>query len=234
MSRLYVVLNFLFPCRCLVCGKTMDPFARKSYHLCPTCRGEITLLGGRRCTRCSIPLISEQAVCTRCRDQEYFFSHNYSLFEYTGIVRELLYYYKFKARQNLGFLFAELLEAYLDTEKRGVPVIPVPSKPANIRKRGLDHMKHLARILRKDYGVRVLDCLARRGGSSQKELGKKERFLNIRGKILFTGGFNPETVKRAVLLDDVFTTGATVSECARVLLRLGLREVSVVTLALDQ
>jgi competence protein ComFC len=192
------------------------------------------LLRGGRCARCSMPLISAEYICTRCRDQEYAFSCNHSLYEYTGIVRELLYHYKFKARRSLGFLFAELLGEYLNAEKRGVPVIPVPSRPANVRKRGLDHMKHLARILSADHGVRVLDCLARRGGSSQKELGKKERFRNIRGTIRVGGGFDPQTITRAVLLDDIFTTGATVSECARVLKSRGLREVSVVTLALDQ
>jgi competence protein ComFC len=226
-------LNFMFPCRCLACGKVLAASARERYHLCPACRKKITFLSGRRCIKCSIPLISEERVCTRCREQEYFFRHNHSLCEYRGIVKELIYFYKFKARQNLGFLFAEILGAYLDTEKQGLPVIPVPSKPANIRKRGWDHMKNLVRILRRDYGVPVLDCLKRKGGASQKELDKKERFRNIRGKIHHTGGHGLETVERAVLLDDIFTTGATASECARVLIRGGLKEVSVVTLALD-
>jgi len=231
---LYGLLDIIFLGCCLSCGRELAVFYRENYQICPDCRTSITFLQGPGCEKCGITLISEQHVCTRCRQQEYYFSQNRSVCTYEGVMRELLHHYKFKARQNLAYLFAELIGEQYAKHYAGYCVVPVPSRSAATRKRGWDHVKRMTRILQKKYGIPILSCLRRIRGTPQKKLGKKARFQNIRGSIRCVRGWKTGYPERVVLLDDIFTTGATANECARVLMENGVKKVAVLTLAMDQ
>ncbi len=107
--------------------------------------------------------------------------------------------------------------------------MPVPPRPG---RRGLDPVERIARILERRWGITVCRCLSRTGGTEQKSLDFAGRSRNLKGRITVRparGGVPP----LAVLLDDVFTTGATADACARALLEAGSVEVRVVTLAVD-
>ncbi len=183
--------------------------------------------------KCSIPLISEAEICTRCREQCYHFICNYSLCEYRDIIKELIYFYKFKAKQSLAFFFAELLYKYLSRKKQKFFLVPIPSIRSNVRKRGWDHIKGITRVLHNRYRIPVLSCLKRKGGVTQKDLSSRDRFANVLGKVFCIHPQKLIGIREAVLLDDIFTTGATANECARVLLNNGIKKVSVLTIALD-
>jgi competence protein ComFC len=201
--------------------------------MCRECQGKVVFIKGRRCIKCSVSLISEAKICTRCREREYYFTQNYALCEYRDTIKDLIYFYKFKAKRTLCFFFAELLYKYLSLKKTKYLLIPVPSMQHNVRKRGWDHMRLIARVLHNRYRIPVLSCLKRKGWITQKELSSRERFENIVGSISCTHGQQLIGLQEAVLLDDIFTTGATANECARVLIDNGVKEVSVLTVALD-
>ena len=223
-------MELLFPGRCLLCGEELVFNSREGEPLCLACRaGLIPLDSPRRCAVCSLPLLSEQRLCTRCRKREYEFESNLSLFEYQGDIRELLYQYKFRNRLRLAGVLAGFYAQALRAGFPGAALVPAPANPQAVRRRGWDPVERVCRILERAHGFAVCRALGRRAGKPQKLLGYEERRLNLRGTIRL------RRVPPAdpVLLDDVFTTGATASECARLLRLGGASRVRVLTLAID-
>jgi predicted amidophosphoribosyltransferase len=150
-------------------------------------------------------------------------------------VKELIYQYKLLGRKRVGLVFGDQMGRALHETYNGLTVIPVPPRPASLRKRGWDHVDQLCVVLEKRYGIRALRCLKRVGGGPQKALGFEDRQSNIASARI---SINPKLVpskvaSEAVLIDDIFTTGATANECARVLKSSGFERVRVLTLALD-
>ena len=217
--------------RCLACGVTLACSGDCRGPVCSSCRSGLELITGRRCLTCSRQLLSETDRCTRCRNRDYAFADNTSLLAYTGAARRLLYHYKFKARTRLADLFAEALVAagLVDGESC---VIPVPARPRSPLERTsrFDQTGLIARGLRRRTGCAVHDALRRSAGPPQKRLDYDARSRNVAGRI--RSATSRPLPERVTLLDDVFTTGATAHECARVLARCGVRETRVVTVAL--
>lgn len=93
-------------------------------------------------------------------------------------------------------------------------------------------MSAISAVLSKKYNQIILDCLARKNSKSQKKLGYNERITNLKGKIVFRGKTRhiPESV---LLIDDIFTTGATLEQCAAVLKENGFITVNALTIAID-
>jgi ComF family protein len=225
-----VILELLFPGRCLLCGEELVFQASDGEPLCPACRaGLVPLAGTRRCAVCSLPLISETRFCTRCRKREYEFQSNFSLFEYRGEIRELLYQYKFRNRLRLAGVLARFYAEVLRASFPGAVLVPAPGNPQAVRRRGWDPVERICRVLERRYGFRASRALARRAGPPQKLLGYEERLRNLRGTIRL----QRQPLAEPVLLDDVFTTGATASECVRLLRLGGASRVRVLTLAID-
>jgi len=225
-----VALELLFPGRCLLCGGELAFNARGQEPLCLQCReGLVPVSGTRRCEVCSLPLISESKVCTRCRKRRYEFESNLSLFEYQGGIRELLYQYKFRNRRRLAAVLAGYFAEALRAGFPGAVLVPAPGNPQAVARRGWDPVLRICRLLQRAYGLPVCRALSRRAGPPQKLLDYEERLRNLRGTIRLRRPVGAEPL----LLDDIFTTGATASECARLLRLGGASRVRVLTLAID-
>jgi competence protein ComFC len=235
MRSISSLLSIILPESCVLCGESLEYRFRKNYPVCSSCMAAIVPLSGdNRCCRCGIDLVSEHLICTRCRDSDYCFDSNIPLFRYSGSTRELLYQYKFKKRRRLAWLFAEFLEPVIAGRYPGRIVVPVPSNRTARSRRGFDHIMEIALILDRRFGLPVRTIITNTARTQQKGLGFDERIENLKGKIGLIGrGPVPQTPEAVVLLDDVFTTGATVSECARVLKSSGIGHVDVVTIAID-
>jgi len=220
-----------------LCGGELSFNSRRGEPLCRECRaGLVPLSGARRCVVCSLPLISEEALCTRCRRREFQFDGNRSLFEYQGAIRELLYQYKFRNRLRLAGVLAGFFAEALRAGYPGIVLVPVPANPQAVARRGWDPVERICRVLEREHGRAVCRALARRSGPPQKLLGYEERLRNLRLRLRCNPLFAASATAPAaetLLLDDVFTTGATASECARLLKQAGASRVRVLTLAID-
>lgn len=225
---LNTVTKLLFPEVCRLCGKELRYAGRV---LCPDCSTKIRLLGGERCIRCGRLLISAGVTCLSCRTKSYLFASNLPIFPYSDPFKELFLRYKFGGDRKLGGWLAGLTAAFMVNHPPDGPIVPVPGNPKSIRKRGWDQVGYIAQFLQNRYGYTVLPILRRKKSKQQKTLGFAERSANIRGKIDLNAHI--KTPKYVVLFDDIFTTGATVQECTRVLLHNGSAQVRVVTLAID-
>jgi ComF family protein len=230
------VLEIVYPRRCLCCGDPLLFQGSLRFPICRSCGQALSPIEAeRRCLVCSIPLISELQRCTRCSERRYSFTSNFSLYEYRGPIRQIISQFKFSNRRSLAGLIARLLRSELECRYTGLPLVPVPGSRRSVRRRGWDPMHEVARALHRTGGSETLALLVRPSGSPQKGLRYQERRDNIHGTIRLRrfgkrlGGL-PE---RVVLLDDIFTSGATADECARVLRQGGVRQVYVLTLAME-
>jgi len=166
----------------------------------------------------------------RCREAAYGFESNVALFAHEGQAKALLRCFKFEGRTRLTPFFA----AHAADAIRGVgaflPIVPVPPRP---RRERPDPAELVARCLERGYGMDVRRLLERSAGTQQKSLDFTRRRENLAGKIRLRPAAGPVPTE-CILLDDVFTTGATMDACARVLKEAGCRRVYGLTLVIEE
>ncbi len=155
----------------------------------------------------------------------------YSYWWYDPPFSEIIKQYKFSGRHRLSKYFAELvfktmITLSLDVE---VPIVPVPTTPEAIRRRGFDTNRMILSSLNKKLDVSVVEILTTRGmRQQQSSLGMEERKENVRGSFVIVNNRLPD---RVILFDDVVTSGSTIRECAKTLKDNGTSEVTLVSLA---
>jgi ComF family protein len=243
----------LFPSDCRICGEPLLNISRLP--VCPDCLAEIEPVQGRVCSVCGERVLSSYAFsdpdglmrCPVCRRIERSFERAVAYGSYDGGLRELIHLLKYNGvRPAAGVLGRMLAEAIAELEPEfgddPVLVIPVPLYKGKRRERGFNQaevvtraaLKILAKAKNAGHESRlqlVPDLLQRiRDTRSQIGLTSHQRRENMRGA--FAVPRAAEVTGRDVLIvDDVYTTGTTVSECARVLRRAGARRVWVATVA---
>lgn len=241
--------QLIFPTSCVICGTEYrsGAFCRLPGSLLtvvPLCRGCFDALMEERivdpCSVCGKPLISEQGRCLSCRSRYTEtappFAANTALFPYAGKAKALISAYKFGNRKDLAPLLAALLaRCALPPPGPDVRLIPVPFRPAGKRKRGWDPVDTVCSILSRRYGYEVSKLLRRRGNSQQKTMNALERRQNIAGSVFIRGAGIPALDEgcRCYLIDDVFTTGATLAACSSLLAGHGFPCLGSCTLVID-
>ncbi|MBN2720656.1 MAG: ComF family protein [Proteobacteria bacterium] len=226
-------LDALFPPVCVVCQELSDG---DHPHCCRACLEAFEAIGSSCCPECGRPFPIAQAshICLQCLTGEGFVALCRSLFYYRGSLPAILSCLKYrKDFCVLDPLVEKMLDASgkLDTFPEADMIVPVPVSRRGLWSRGFNQSALLARFLGKSRGIPVENgVLSRKGSKAQVGLGKKERRRNAQKS--FGPGRRIEIVggKKVLLFDDVYTTGATVAACARILKHSGA-SVSILTLA---
>ena len=174
-------------------------------------------------------LPEQDTPCPGCRDQELAFLSHEALFDYRGLLQEILQEFKFSGGIGLAPLFAELLARRIAARYGDAVVVPVPARLQRIRRYGYDTVELLARRLQDTHHLPVQRLLRRRRGRQQKGLDFASRASNLQGRIRL---LRPSS-QPVLLIDDVYTTGATVNECATLLAAAGAPSVRALTLVQD-
>ena len=224
----------LYPldCTCDVCGEELVEKTR--YRLCSDCIENLPFAKGHICLNCGMPLDDESDYCNRCQNQKSAFVKNRSPLVYDGEVKKLIYKFKFSRKkyiaQTLGALMADkYLESGMDSEI----IVYVPMTDAEVKKRGFNQAELLAYEVGGRLDIPVLGALVKiKDTSQQKELKGKDRAVNLEGA--FACLFEQVKGRKILLVDDIFTTGATANECANTLLKAKAREVCVLTAAVTK
>lgn len=161
-----------------------------------------------------------------CRSKGYF-TDGWCVGARADTLKKLLETYKFSAAKETSGVCAELLDAQLPVLPPDCVIIPVPTASAHRRVRGFGHMELVARRLAKRRELPSLLVLQRTDNETQHFKSRKER-LQLSAKSFRTATAPPETI---LLVDDIYTTGATLRACAQVLRSHGAKQVFVASIA---
>jgi competence protein ComFC len=204
----HFLADLLFPPRCVFCSEIIPPGTQ----ICENCEKTVLPEGTIR----NFQLHSPNSVVP-CA----------ALFSYEGKVRESMLRYKFYGEKRCAQYYAEKLSAFMREAFPGTAfslVTWVPLSESERKKRSYDQAEWISRLLARELGLPCLPCLKKTGKNRvQHLLRREERAANVHGVYSAIGGSQNE--KTVLLVDDIVTTGATLSECAAVLLRSGAKEV---------
>ena len=229
-------LDTLLPPRCHLCKTPVA--GGEDIHLCPGCRDTLRFLRSPLCPRCGIPFATAGGTdhpCGACiTDPPPFVAARGALF-FEGAARDLVHRYKYEQRTHLvhplGLLTAKALTAFAAGSGAGL-IVPVPLHARRLRQRGFNQALLLGEFLARSWRLPLNRHNLRRTRWTEPQinLSAAERSANVRGAFAVA---DPGQLagRRVILVDDVFTTGSTVAECSRTLLRAGADAVVVVTAA---
>ncbi len=208
------ILNLLFPDKCVFCGKLTD----KS-RVCEKCRDALPETTGRRTAKSGE-----------------FFNECIAPFYYLGIVRDSILRFKFHGKASYAQVYARYCSALIRERLSGkFDIITwVPVSRRRKRKRRYDQAELLAKAISFELGVPCVKTLKKiRHTPPQSTFTEAaRRRANVSGAFRWNG--NEIQEKRILLIDDIITTGATMSECARVLLMAGAEDVLACTVAMKK
>jgi ComF family protein len=229
-------LGFIYPPVCQICGNARSTAAEG--YVCSRCWQRVRFIVPPFCERCGLPFagnITASFECSNCREMELHFKSARSAVTAGELVLEIIHRYKYQRALWFEPFLADLLARAAGPELRREQwdlIVPVPLHAAKRREREFNQAERLGRHLSAATLIPLNDSLLRRvePTRTQTQLTRPERAANVRKAFALRAGGRLRG-ERLVLVDDVFTTGATTSACARVLLQAGAGEVCVWTVA---
>ena len=227
---LHALDRLLAPPICPACEAELAP--PDGHSLGHDCADALPRLPEKRCDACGGPNDTMMEVCHDCADNPRPWFRGVSALPYHGLGGDLVRAYKFGRRTSIApFLAHEMALAWRDHGSPARPrlIVPVPLHWTRRLQRGFNQTELLGSFLARELGIPLVACLARRHATAhQARLSGDERLRNLRHAFVprRTGAFRNRSV---LLIDDVFTTGATLTAATEALLKAGAAEVSVLT-----
>jgi ComF family protein len=236
-SFLRKFLHVVFPAACASCETPLwdDPVP----FFCRACWKTLISIPGPCCPHCGLPYASPVALqqspsheCGACRTKPPAFTQAWSLFPYQSPLREAIVLFKYRGKRSLTRHFIQAMIPALPTLPTIDILIPVPLHPQRLREREYNQSLLLAHGLSQHLQIPLLlSCLLRvRPTVPQTSLSKKERLTNLH-RAFSVDDVSRIQNQRILLIDDVFTTGTTLHECAKTLRKAGAGTVYGLTLA---
>jgi len=230
------ISDTLFPPLCFSCAEVLLHDPQEVF--CPECRQQINFITGSHCPVCGIVFPDSPAgdhLCASCLENNPWFASARAAVAYEGVILDTIHQFKYGRNITTGDALASFLANFNFTDMDFSvfdAIVPVPLHVKRLRERGFNQSLILARALGKKYNIEVDFSLLKRNKLTltQTGLDKKEREKNISGAFVAS---SPEKIngRNLILVDDVYTTGATINECAKTLVKAGASQVAVLTLA---
>jgi len=223
------LINLIFPKICVGCQ-------REGTYLCEDCFSLVEVNPFCYCL-CEKPQrIIDRGKCKKCQNK--FLSGLFSATSWEQkILKKAIHRFKYAPYiKELSLPLAYLIILHFQMIEKSIPadslLMPVPLSPRKKRERGFNQAEELAKVLAKAWKVPLVsDKLVKiKTTTPQEELKKEERIKNIKGVFSLKDGIDLRG-KKIFLIDDVYTTGVTLEECARVLKQAGAKEVWGITIA---
>lgn len=233
MNKFFEKLKSLFfpnDLKCDECGREI-PSGNKRV-LCDECMEKLPLIF-HGCIKCGEKIEGEYDVCFSCKSSIREFDKNFSICEYSGLAKEMVWNLKYENHKFLAKTIASFLVEKIISENISFDILTcVPTSKVNRKKRGFNQAEliasEVAKFLRCDADFNLL--LRIKENASQVNLSALERAKNIENSFIVQ---NKSVVKgkTVLVIDDVLTTGATMNECAKMLKKAGAKKVFGLTFA---
>ena len=230
-----VAFQFVLPPQCPCCGKFLE---EGQQGFCSNCLSEIRWIKPPFCSICGTPFISgeiENHPCGACVIHRKYFTIARALGAFEGSLQAAIHRWKYEGKTHLTPFFADWMAEGLNRywELNSVDLlIPVPLHPQRLRERGFNQALLLVKELSRRTDIPYLKTILKKKKPTlpQVNLSGVEREKGLRGAfhVIEKGELSGKSV---LLVDDVYTTGATVNECSKVLVRGGAERVDALTLA---
>ncbi|MGZ5538323.1 MAG: phosphoribosyltransferase family protein [Chthoniobacterales bacterium] len=226
--------SLLYPSACAICAEPVGHFD----YLCPDCLTKAPRIKPPFCATCSEAFqgaITQTFSCANCAHRLLHFECAVASYRSRGLVRKIVHDFKYGQQIHLRYPIADWLAETLDDPRlygRHFDIIvPVPLHPTRKRERGFNQAELLAELLCARNGLTMRLVLERiRYTTTQTMFDRTERMENLRDAFRLRKKMDVRGL-RVLLIDDVLTTGSTLSECARVLKRAGAISVHAATAA---
>lgn len=240
-----VLLDIFFPPLCFGCQKYLE---NRNKYVCGDCLRSIKLNNTLFCPVCQARLPENKRVCSHGPEKAEKFPYilGAATTYDSKIIQDLIWHYKYKSFEQLSSPLGEILINYLDSiirnssaswriEIRNFLIIPIPLHLFREKKRGFNQSELLAKIISKNFSLEFIDALTRvkNNPPQAKSKDRKDRQKNISEAFQI---IDPERIKKIenkniILIDDVYTSGSTMSEAAQVLKKNGAGKIIALVVA---
>ncbi len=222
-----LLLEAVFPDKCVICHDILKK--RGTGALCSACRRQLHPIAEPRCKRCSKSLeISEEELCGDCRGKDFYVKKGMALYSYDRMMQTAIANFKYGGELSCGAYFAgELVKRYGAWVKDLSPevILPVPVHKKKLRFRGFNQAEYMAAQIGMELGIPVTgDYLIRTENTRpQKGLGVRARIENLQRSFAVIQTGRP--YRNVLLVDDIYTTGATLEACGKALKEAGTNRI---------
>ncbi len=230
------LLNLFISKRCFICGKELPIHSEEK--CCESCRPflELCEIGNTTCEKCgrSLSYMYHNTLCHSCQQYHLYFDSAVSAFCYDGHIKDAIHRLKFGRKAYLASVLARDMDHVLNRSVSYDYLVYPPINRKTYYKRGFNQAELLARELSGLRGIPVLLHALKKEKENevQSRLSGKDRFRNVAGVFSVQPKAIPQlSGKTLLLVDDVLTTGATASECAKMLKKAGAISVDLITIA---
>jgi len=224
------LLKLIFPDFCLNCR-----VATESYGLCAECFKQIDFIGDNACLKCGIEFATKdnfEKICAACIKEPAAFDSHISCVAYKSVIAKIIIDYKYHDQQIFHQFLVNLLIQKVRLFKNDFELIsPIPMHWRKLFSRDFNQSDYLAKSLANSESKQFCRALVKsKNTAPQMTLGLKERQKNLKGAIEFNQQQDIKG-KSILLIDDVYTTGSTLNECAKILKKNGATKVLCLTIA---
>ena len=225
------LISFLYPDRCAVC----DELIESGNMLCEACAVRIKPLRGDTCHRCGKLLSdTDRLYCYDCSRKIHFFDRGFAVFEYSDI-KKSLYRFKYAGRAEYAAFYAFAADMTYGKILRQLDldaIVPIPIHKKRLAVRGYNQAKEFANELSKRINTPVKDDLVERCRSTVplKKLSEEERKNNLKNAFIIAS--NDVKLKKILLVDDIYTTGATIDTVSALFKEHGAKQIYFITVAI--
>lgn len=222
---------FLKNHKCICCRKEIPDENKRG--ICDKCFNSMELFSGELCSKCGEMVVAGNARCDSCKEIEYHFDENRSYAAYGEVSAIIVKSLKYNGNKYISKYIANML---LEDKKyfEGVDYITfVPMSKERFKERDFNQAEEIAKDVSAAINIPVISVLEKiKENTHQAGLTRKERIKNIANTIAVKNDESFEIKDKTILvIDDVFTTGSTLSECAKVLKKKGANKVKTLTFA---
>ena len=233
------LIRILYPAVCVLC---QIPLVLEETYLCESCIPKIESLKAPTCLKCARPLPpygNQRSVCSPCRSERPYYDRGFALVPYQESVKNIFHQIKFQKKLWLLNIFLKPIRHVQSSIEIGnyEVIVPVPLDSKRERERGFNQALIIAQMLNRSNQKHIPPICnviqKRKKTLPQSQLRRQERLSNLEDAFCLKKRDRIRG-KRVLLVDDIFTTGSTINECAKILKENGAEQVHFFTIARSQ